>query len=115
MSKLTLTIGGIIGFLFGFNGIATLFSLLGRTLTEVQQLLQMEAISTLLLFLIAVILILKVKVLSTLIVGAVVGAIINTILELNGIHATDYIYSFILQYFPQIKLIIEYLNSYIKI
>ncbi|HIP25344.1 MAG TPA: hypothetical protein EYG81_02600 [Archaeoglobus profundus] len=115
MSRLTLTIGGIIGFLFGFNGIATLFSLLGKTLTEVQQLLQMEAISTLILFIIAVILILKVRVISTLIVGAVIGAIINTILELYGIHATNYIYNFIVQYLPQIKLIIGYLKSYIEI
>ena len=104
MDRLILIIGGIIGFLFGFNGIATLFSLLGETLTEVQQLLQMEAISTLLLLLIAVILILKVGVLSSLIVGAVIGAVINIILELNGIHMTDYIYSYIQQYLP-IKLI----------
>ncbi len=94
-----IAIGVIVGFLFGFNGIALLFNLLTHTLTEAQaQLSQISAISTLVLFMIVVGIIIKVRVLSSLIVGAVVGAVLNFLLEMNGIHVMNMIYSAILEF-----------------
>ncbi|GEM_PF-400255 len=96
--RLLMAIGMIVGFVFGFNGIATLFNLMTHTLTEAQaQLAQIGAVSTLVLFLIVVGIIIKVRVLSSLIIGAVIGAVLNTILEMNGIHIMNEIYSIILQ------------------
>jgi len=86
MGRGLILIGAGIGFLFGFNGITMLFNLMGKALTEAQaQLSQMSAISTLVLFIFAVVLIVKVRMLSSLIVGAIIGAIANLILKLNGI------------------------------
>ena len=97
MSRSLIAIGIIIGFLFGFNGITMLFNLMGKALTEAQvQLSQMSAVSTLVLFIIAVILIIKVRILSSLIIGAISGAIINLILKLNGIDVLNIVYSEIL-------------------
>lgn len=94
-----MAIGILAGFLFGFNGIATLFNLLSHTLTEAQtQLSQLSTVSTLVLFLIVVGIIIKVRVLSSLIVGAIVGAVLNLLLEMNGIHVMNYIYSAILEF-----------------
>ncbi len=95
--KTIMAIGVIVGFLFGFNGIAMLFNLLSHTLTEAEaQLSQISAVSTLVLFMIVVGIIIKVRVLSSLIVGAVVGAVINLLLEMNGIHVMNAVYSLIL-------------------
>ncbi len=94
-----MAIGILVGFLFGFNGIATLFNLLSHTLTEAQaQLSQLSTVSTLILFLIVVGIIIKVRVLSSLIIGAIVGAVLNLLLEMNGIHVMNYIYSAILEF-----------------
>ena len=94
-----MTIGIIIGFLFGFNGIATLFNFMSQALTEAQaQLSQISAVSTLVLFIIAVTIIIKVRVLSSLLVGAIVGAVVNLLLEMNGIHIMNEIYSVILSF-----------------
>ena len=87
-------IGAVIGFLFGFNGIATLFSFMSEAITEAQaQLSSASAISTLILFIIAVLIIVKIRVISSLIIGAIIGAVLNLILELNGIHVVDIIYT----------------------
>jgi len=97
--RTVMAIGMIVGFLFGFNGIAMLFNLLSHTLTEAQaQLSQLSTVSTLVLFLIVVGIIIKVRVLSSLIVGAVVGAVLNVLLEMNGIHVMNLIYSAILEF-----------------
>jgi len=98
MGRGLVALGHIIGFLFGFNGIATLFNLLGKALTEVQaQLTQISAVSTLVLFIIAIALIVKVRMLSSLLVGAVIGAVVNAILKLNGIDVLNTIYTEILK------------------
>jgi len=100
MGRGLVALGVIIGFLFGFNGIATLFNLLGKALTEVQaQLTQISAVSTLVLFIIAIVLIVKVRMLSSLLVGAVIGAVVNAILKLNGIDVLNIIYTEILKGF----------------
>ncbi len=93
-----LAIGLIIGLLFGMTGIATLFNFMNQALSETQQqLTKIGAVSTLVLFVIALILIIKIRTISSLIVGAIIGAIINTILEMNGIHITNIIFSVILR------------------
>lgn len=98
--RLIMAIGLLVGFLFGFNGIAMLFNMLSHTLTEAQaQLTQISTLSTIVLFMVVVGIIIKVRVLSSLIFGAVVGAIINALLEMNGIHVMNAIYSTILHLF----------------
>ncbi len=93
-----LAIGLIIGLLFGMTGISTLFNFMNQALSETQQqLTKIGAVSTLVLFVIALILIIKIRIISSLIVGAIIGAIINTILEMNGIHITNIIFSVILK------------------
>ncbi len=95
--RLIMAIGLLVGFLFGFNGIAMLFNMLSHTLTEAQaQLTQISTVSTIILFMIVVGIIVKVRVLSSLIFGAVVGAILNALLEMNGIHVMNAIYSAII-------------------
>ncbi len=90
-------IGVVIGFLFGMSGIATLFSTMNAAISEAAtQLSQINAASTLVLLVAAVILIIKIRAISSLIVGAIIGAVINLLLELNGIHLTNEIYSIIL-------------------
>ncbi len=98
--KTLLVLGLLVGFLFGFNGISFLLGMMSHTISEAQtQLSQIGAISTLVLFVIAVIIIVKVRILSSLIVGAIVGALINFVLEMNGIHIMNTIYSAILHVF----------------
>jgi hypothetical protein len=71
---------------------------LGKALTEVQaQLTQISAVSTLVLFIIAIALIVKVRMLSSLLVGAVIGAVVNAILKFNGIDVLNTIYAEILK------------------
>jgi len=90
-------IGVVIGFLFGMSGIATLFSTMNAAINEAAtQLSQINAVSTLVLLVAAIILIIKIRVISSLIVGAIVGATLNLILELNGIHLTNEVYSVVL-------------------
>ena len=83
-------IGLLVGLMFGLSGIATLLSLMSDVMSDAQtQLSQLGVASTLILFVVALILIIKVRVLSSLIVGAVIGAVLNMILEANGIHILD--------------------------
>ena len=93
-----LAIGLIVGLLFGLTGISTLFNLMNQALTETQQqLTKIGAVSTLVLFVIAIVLIVKIRVISSLIIGAIIGAILNTILEMNGIHITEIVYNLVLR------------------
>lgn len=93
-----IVIGILIGFLFGMTGIATLFNLMNEALSETAaQLSQIGAASTLILLVIALILIIKVRILSSLIVGAIIGAVLNTVLEMNGIHIVNDVFSVILK------------------
>lgn len=85
MKEATITvIGVILGLIFGVSGISFLFNILSETATELSKL--SSAASLLVLIAIAAIIIIKVRVFSALIVGAVIGAILNMILEVNGIH-----------------------------
>ncbi|RLI75329.1 hypothetical protein DRP05_15010 [Archaeoglobales archaeon] len=90
-------IGVLVGFLFGLSGIATLFNLMSDVITETQaQLSQISAVSTLVLLVIAIILIIKVRIISALVVGAIIGAVLNLILKMNGIDIVNQVYSTIL-------------------
>ena len=82
MSKWT-ALGVIVGFLFGFNGIAMIFNMLTKAVSEVQA--HLTQVSTLVLLVIAIILIVKARILSSLLVGAIIGAILNLALKMNGI------------------------------
>ncbi len=91
MGETTVTlIGLLVGLMFGLSGIATLLSLMSDVVSEAQiQLSQLGVASTLVLLVIALILIIKVRVLSSLIVGAIIGAVLNLLLEANGIHILE--------------------------
>ena len=93
MGENTVTlIGLVVGLMFGLSGIATLLSLMSDVVSDAQvQLSQLGIASTLVLLVIALILIIKVKVLSSLIVGAIIGAVLNLLLEANGIHVFEII------------------------
>ncbi|ADC64506.1 conserved hypothetical protein [Ferroglobus placidus DSM 10642] len=97
--KAMIAVGLIIGLLFGMSGISTLFDFLNKTMEETEQkLANLGAMSTLVLLIIAIVLIVKVRVISSLIVGAIIGAILNVILEMNGIHIFDEVFSQLLQF-----------------
>ena len=87
MNKWTV-VGSVVGFLFGFNGISMIFNMLGKVVSEVAQIAQLSA---LILLILAIILIVKVRILTELLVGAIIGAIVNTILRVNGIDLIDVI------------------------
>lgn len=91
MGETTVTlIGLLVGLMFGLSGIATLLSLMSDVVSDAQvQLSQLGVASTLVLLVVALILIIKVRVLSALIVGAIIGAVLNLILEANGIHILE--------------------------
>ncbi len=89
-------IGLIIGLLFGMSGIATLFNFMNVAMEETaQQLAEIGAVSTLVLLVIAIILIVKIRIISSLIVGAIIGAVLNVLLELNGIHIANDVFRII--------------------
>ncbi len=79
-------VGLIIGLLFGLSGISTLFAFMSDVVSEAQlQLQQLGMASTLVLLIFAVILIVKVRAIASLIVGAIIGAVLNVILASYGI------------------------------
>ncbi|ADB57566.1 hypothetical protein [Archaeoglobus profundus] len=88
-------IGVAVGFLFGFNGIATIFNMLGQAVNEVQA--HLTQASTLILLIIAIVLIVKVRILASLLVGAIIGAILNFVLKANGIDVVGIVWSEILK------------------
>jgi hypothetical protein len=90
-------VGIAVGFLFGFNGIAMIFDMLGRAVNEVQA--HLTQASTLILLVIAVALIIKVRILASLLVGAIIGAILNFVLKANGIDVVGIVWSEILRNF----------------
>ncbi len=97
--RAVMIVGLLIGLLFGMSGISTLFDYLNKTVEETEQkLTQLGAMSTLLLLIIALVLIVKVRVISSLIVGAIIGAVLNVILEMNGIHVFDELFTQILHF-----------------
>ncbi|WP_456328563.1 hypothetical protein [Archaeoglobus sp.] len=82
MDKWT-AIGVVVGFLFGFNGIAMIFNMLNQAVNEVQT--HLTQASTLILLALVVGLIIKVRILASILVGAMIGSILNFILKSNGI------------------------------
>ena len=83
-------IGLVVGLLFGLSCIATLLSLMSDVVSDAQtQLSQFGMASTLVMLVIALILIIKVRVLSALIVGATIGAVLNLFLQANGINILE--------------------------
>lgn len=92
MDRWTL-VGFCVGFLFGFGGIATVFSMLEKAVDEVQS--RISQASTLILFVVILVLIWKVKVLASILVGAVIGAFVNYLLKANGIDLMKIVLSFI--------------------
>ncbi|ADC64645.1 conserved hypothetical protein [Ferroglobus placidus DSM 10642] len=87
-------VGLLIGLVLGLSGVATLLNLMSDVVSNAQtQLSQLGAASTIILLVMALILIIKVRVLSSLIVGAIVGAVAEFILEANGIHIFEAIRS----------------------
>jgi len=100
MGENTVTlIGVLIGFLFGMSGITTLFNFMGEAISDTAiQISQMSALSTIALLVIAVILIIKIRIIASLIVGAIIGAVLNIIFEMNGIHVMNDVYSIILDF-----------------
>ncbi len=94
-------IGLIIGLLFGMSGIATLFNFMNMAMEETaQQLAKIGAVSTLVLLVIAIILIVKIRIISSLIVGAIIGAVLNVLLEMNGIYIVNSIFEIIGENIP---------------
>ncbi|MEM1578852.1 MAG: hypothetical protein QXN34_01245 [Archaeoglobaceae archaeon] len=92
--QLATAVGFIIGFLFGMSTITTLLGFLGNVLIEVEETLRnISAFSTLVLLIIAVILVIKIKVIAGLIAGAIVGAVLNLILAQNGINVLEVVKS----------------------
>jgi len=98
MKDTTLVIIGVfVGILFGMSGISTLFNLMSGVLVEAaDQLSQINALSTLVLLVVAIVLIIKIRVISSLIVGAIIGAVLNIILQVYNIDIVKIIYSAIL-------------------
>ncbi len=89
-------IGLIIGLLFGMSGIATLFNFMNMAMEETaRQLAQIGAVSTLVLLVVAIILIIKIRIISSLIVGAILGAVLNVLLEMNGIYIVNSVFEII--------------------
>ncbi len=104
MSDKILTIAGfVIGFLFGVSGVSTLFNLLGSTISEAAKqalnakITQLNVTSTIILIIAVAVFVYKMKAIASLLIGAIVGAILNFILEMNGVHLTNQIYSSILK------------------
>lgn len=81
----------------GISGMATLFNLMDGLITDTaDQISQLGTLSTMLLLVTAIILIVKVRVISSLLVGAVAGAVIKILLEMNNINIANEVYSVIL-------------------
>lgn len=82
-----IALGLIIGFLFGFSGISTLFNMLEKAVNEVQR--SVTQASTLVLLALVIVLIWKVRVIASVLVGAIIGAVLNYILKANGIDVVN--------------------------
>ena len=82
-----IALGLIIGFLFGFSGISTLFNMLEKAVNEVQR--SVTQASTLILLALVIVLIWKVRVIASVLVGAMIGAVLNYLLKANGIDVVN--------------------------
>ncbi|MFO7966657.1 MAG: hypothetical protein R6U44_03560 [Archaeoglobaceae archaeon] len=93
-------VGLVIGFLLGISGIAFVFDVASEAITSAQDLLtQFSTLSTIALVIVALILIVAVKLVSSLLVGIIVGAVLNIILEVNGFSIMDEVGSAVMSMF----------------
>ncbi|WP_457549923.1 hypothetical protein [Archaeoglobus sp.] len=88
-------VGVAVGFLFGFNGIAMIFDMLGKVISDIK--VHLTQVSTLLLLGFVVFLVWKAKVLTSLLVGAIIGAVLNFVLKMNGIDVVNIFWSEVLK------------------
>ncbi len=97
--KVLTAAGFVIGFLFGVSGVATIFNLLGSTIGEAAKqamsakITQLNLTTTILLLIAIVVFVFKLRAIASLLIGAIIGAVLNFLLEMNGIHVTNQIYS----------------------
>jgi uncharacterized protein HemY len=85
-------VGFFVGFLFGISSISTMLSFAGNVLIEIEESLRnLNAVSTVILLIIALILIVKIRVVASLIAGVIVGAVLNLILAQQGINVLEII------------------------
>ncbi|MCC6027809.1 MAG: hypothetical protein LM574_04390 [Archaeoglobus sp.] len=85
-------VGFFVGFLFGISSISTMLSFAGNVLIEIEESLRnLNAVSTVILLIIALILIVKIRAVASLIAGAIVGAVLNLILAQQGINVLEII------------------------
>lgn len=93
-------VGLVIGFLLGLSGIAFVFDVASEAISSAQDVLtQLTTFSTIALIVVAIILILAVKIVSSLLVGIIIGAVFNVILEISGFSIMDEISSTVLSMF----------------
>ncbi len=83
-------IGVSIGLLLGMSGIASIFDLMTETISHAEeQLSQLTTLSTVALIVVALVFIVMVRLVSSLAVGVIMGAVLNIILEVNNIDVVD--------------------------
>ncbi len=93
-------VGLVLGFLLGISGIAFVFDVASEAISSAQDLLtQFSTLSTIALIVVALILIVAVKMVSSLIIGIVIGAVLNIILEINGFSIMDEVGSAVMSMF----------------
>lgn len=93
-------VGLVIGFLLGISGIGFVFDVASEAISSAQDLLtQFSTLSTIALIVVALILIVAVKMVSSLLVGIIIGAVFNIILEINGFSIMDEVGSAVLSMF----------------
>ncbi|MFW5935862.1 MAG: hypothetical protein ACOCSC_01095 [Candidatus Hadarchaeota archaeon] len=93
-------VGLVLGFLLGISGIAFVFDAASEAISSAQDLLtQFSTLSTIALIVVALILIVAVKMVSSLIIGIVIGAVLNIILEVNGFSIMDEVGSAVMSMF----------------
>lgn len=90
-------IGLVIGFLLGMSGITTIFGLMTETISQAEeQFSQLTTLSTVALIVAALIFIVMVRLVSSLTIGVIMGAVLNVILEVNNIDVVGQVSSTIL-------------------
>lgn len=93
-------VGLVLGFLLGISGIAFVFDVASEAITSAQDVLtQFSTLSTIALIVVALILIIAVKMVSSLLVGIIIGAVLNIILEVNGFSIMDEVGSTVMSMF----------------
>lgn len=93
-------VGLVLGFLLGISGIAFVFDVASEAISSAQDVLtQFSTLSTIALIVVALILVIAVKMVSSLLVGIIIGAVLNIILEVNGFSIMDEVGSAVMSMF----------------